>query len=196
MASSADAQSDAARTDADPLCGEVVRLRVDESGKAVSLYGAVRRSSGQPTSFYMRGREVRGIVEVGDSVRVEGITSTEADGLRVTHLDNLTTQSRVSVWEPPFYRRLGGWLGPFLLSAIVGPILGGLVAAVLGVRGAGASHGGSESTGPSPAIVVLAFVTVTLLVAIAVFYRLYTRPRRKRRAALVVAVKSHIALNE
>lgn len=174
----------------DILQGTITRLRVDQSGKAVSLYGALKPTSGETISFYMRGREVRGIVEVGDRVRLEAVSLTERDGLRATHLDNLTTNSRVSVWEPPFYRRLAAWGGPFLMSAIIGPILGGLVAAAIGIRGAGSSHLRPVSNGPSAAVVLL-FVGVTLIVALAVFYRLYTRPRRKRRAALVAAARSH-----
>jgi hypothetical protein len=170
------------------LVGKITRLRVDERGKEVVLYGVLETESGGTVAVSMRGREVRGILEVGDRVRLHGGRPAGNDeAVQATGLDNLTTNSAVSVWRPPLYRRLGQLAGPTLVSAVLGPIVGAVVGALL-TGGAGSS---SRSTSPNPVGVIVVAVMVGLIVALGIFYFSYIKPRRKRRSAFVGAARLH-----
>jgi hypothetical protein len=170
------------------LVGKITRLRVDQRGKDVVLYGVLETDSSGTVTLSMRGREVRGIVEVGDRVRLHGGRPVGNDEtVQATRLDNLTTNSAVSVWRPPLYRRLGQLAGPTLVSAVVGPLVGALVGALLtgGAQSAPRSRSPSSTGG-----VVLVAAIVGLIVALGIFYFSYIKPRRRRRSAFIAAARS------
>jgi hypothetical protein len=180
--------------------GIVERLKVDQQGKQIVLNSVIRTRPGTAVAIYMAGPEVRGILETGDLVRTRADPKrSPGDTLRVTHLENLTTQCVVSVWTPPLLRRLAGILGPILLTAIITSLVGGLITATLFSGGGKAGApvgpderpgGGGGSTGPSGGVAVLLVAATLLLVAVLAFRFFYVRPRRKRRAAFLSAAAS------
>jgi hypothetical protein len=176
----------ASRT-AQDLVGKITRLRVDQRGKDVVLYGVLETESNGTVTVAMRGQEVRGIVEVGDRVRLhDGRPAGNDEPVQATRLDNLTTDSAVSVWGPPLSRRLGQLAGPTLVSAVVGPLVGALVGALLTGSGSASRPRSPSST----AGVILVAAILGLIVALGIFYFSYIKPRRRRRSAFIASARS------
>ena len=112
--------------------GIITRLHTAERKKDVVMDAVMERDSGGALAFVMRGTEVKGIIQIGDRVRLKKITAAPSDGiLPVSSLQNLTTNSGVQVWTPPLLSRARMLSGPFLISAIVGPAVGATTGALV-----------------------------------------------------------------
>jgi hypothetical protein len=167
--------------------GTIRSLRPGQHRTEVTLQGVVHTDSGTTISLYMRGEDVLGTVEDGDRVRFDTSSSERHQGvLRVTHLENLTTGSTVSVWDPPASYRLRKMAGPVFL-AVIGPVVGVGLVTLLGSSSAGPT--GDSGGTILFAGVALIVVALALVAAFATFRLLYVIPRRDRRSALTEAAE-------
>ena len=174
------------------LEGVIRRLTIVPQGRQLVVNAVLDTGSQPGLALYMRGGEVRGILEVGDHVRLMSGVIPAPDGtVQVTRLFNLTTSSPVSVSKPSLGDRISGAAGPALLSVIIGPAVGALVTFLVSglLSGSHAARPGSGATTTSSHVVVIIVVAVVtaVLVAALTFRALYVKPRRARRAAMLAA---------
>jgi len=164
--------------------GVVQALRFNTNGKEASLQAVVRTDAGDAQALYMHGGDVLGVVEVDHRVRFQAEPSTHGLGIaEAQRLENLTTNTWVSVWDPPFWSRVVAIARSAVPSALIGPLVGAVVVWLLQSSSSRTiSPGGIVSVGT---LVVVSLVA--LLVAFVTFRMMYFRPREQSRAALTAA---------
>ena len=179
------------------LQGTAQNVRTDQEQSRVVLR-FVMVTDGEQAPVEMRGAQLLGVLNSGDRVLIEG--RRDRDGvIRPQIVRNVSTNSIVQMRGPSPLSAFAS----FVLSAVFAVFTGALSTVLVGLVGMGAEGGevalgvvemvpgeGGEVipyiaeeavTGGSVAVQVAAII-VGLVVAAIVFYLVYIRPRRKRRA--------------
>jgi hypothetical protein len=181
------------------VAGTVARLREDSDGERRRVVRFVLSDAdGALLAVEMRGEELRGVLNDGDSVAVSR-ASRALDGVfRPSELWNRTTDSRVEMWSPSLRRRVVRAVGPAdiwkaAVAAGVGAVAG-LVPALAREESSGPETPGPtpprlpEEAGPSTVLLVVAAIALPALVAIVLATRRSNRVRAAARRWTPVAV--------
>jgi hypothetical protein len=189
--------------------GTATRVKVDQEGNACVLRFVIVTEDGASTAVEMRGAEIRGVLGDGDRVLIDAAGAAgAADGLlHPRNVRNQTTESLVSVWQPPFFRRLGGTVGTLVISTVIStvvtsalgliPILGsgeeGPASGGVAPGGGGGGGEGGKDWFPFTSPVALVPIVVLSLIIWGLWFAAFGR-RKRRRGRVIWPVAPGIAL--
>jgi hypothetical protein len=97
------------------------RVRLAAEGQKTVLRFRLETAEGRNVSVELRGREIRGDLDDGDTVELSVAVAIQGHAVvRPSEVMNLTTDSVVQAWNPPLLHQAGTLVAKEALSAVVG----------------------------------------------------------------------------